>query len=59
MLLVVGISSLLAVKLHSGELAQNLNATTSDELRQAQGSINELMFAYMKWFYVVLTPLTS
>jgi hypothetical protein len=59
LLLVVGISSLLAVKLHIDELAQNLNATTSDELRQAQGSINELMFADMKWFYVVLTPLTS
>jgi hypothetical protein len=59
LLLVVGISSLLAVKLHIGELAQNLNPTATSEFRQAQGSTNELMLAYMKWFYVVLTPVTG
>ena len=59
LLLVVGLSSLLALKLHIGELAQNMNGPVPAGIRQAQGSTNELMFNYMKWFYVVLAPLTG
>lgn len=59
LLLVLGISGLLAVKLHTGELAQNLNATRSSELQQVQLKTTNMLLDYMKWFYVVLAPLAG
>lgn len=59
LLLVTGVASFLAAKLHLGEIAQSVTPETSTELREAQLQGNESVMHYLGWIYVAMSPLIA
>ncbi|MBO2008108.1 DUF3667 domain-containing protein [Hymenobacter negativus] len=57
LLLVTGVTSFVAAKLHIGELAQTaLDPNTVAELREANVHASEWVMRYMGWLYVAAAP---
>jgi len=56
LLLVTGISSFVALKLHVGELAQGISPDAAAELRNAQTHASESVMRAMGWLYVGASP---
>ena len=57
LLLVTGVATFLAAKMHISTLASSLNKDVSAEMRTAQEGGSELMLRYMSWIYVAMIPL--
>jgi hypothetical protein len=56
LLLVTGVSSFLATKMHIGEMAQNINPDAVAELRDAQAHATDSVIRAIGWLYVASAP---